>query len=343
RLGMRADAAAEQARALLGTLRGLPGVSAALGLWTTERFPPRPDWLAGLPADVHGGLTGDEGRDRKVLDAWAARATGGLIDRMPVAVTEDTVLVLASALTVRTDWIQPFQRYWPELNSGPWAGRPVQALDRWTHLLDRAAVADTPAGPVTEVRVLGRGDIDVHLLLGEPAAAPGRVLAAGIGILSHRHPRVTADRLPVGSPGPGLSIGWSRSYTPEPELNVMLAEFTVQADHDLLARPGLFGLTTAATGTRTENRLPGVVDAPWLFVDSARQAATATFGERGFRAAAVTAIGSAGGSAATRPPYVVRHVKARFDRPFGFLAVHRTSRLVFAAGWVTEPDEYQHD
>lgn len=30
-------------------------------------------------------------------------------------------------------------------------------------------------------------------------------------------------------------------------------------------------------------------------------------------------------------------VEADFDRPFGFLAVHRTSRLVLAAGWVTEP------
>ncbi|MFJ8477243.1 hypothetical protein [Kitasatospora sp. NPDC094011] len=27
-----------------------------------------------------------------------------------------------------------------------------------------------------------------------------------------------------------------------------------------------------------------------------------------------------------------------FHRPFGFLAVHRLSGLVLAAGWVTEPD-----
>ncbi|MCX5423370.1 hypothetical protein [Streptomyces sp. NBC_00078] len=30
-------------------------------------------------------------------------------------------------------------------------------------------------------------------------------------------------------------------------------------------------------------------------------------------------------------------VRAEFDRPFAFLAVHRETRLVLAAGWVTDP------
>lgn len=33
----------------------------------------------------------------------------------------------------------------------------------------------------------------------------------------------------------------------------------------------------------------------------------------------------------------MRRIEAAFDRPFGFLAVHRTSRLVLTAGWVAEP------
>ncbi len=37
------------------------------------------------------------------------------------------------------------------------------------------------------------------------------------------------------------------------------------------------------------------------------------------------------------PRYTVRLVEAAFDRPFGFLTVHRTSRLVLTAGWVAEP------
>ncbi|MGW2486043.1 hypothetical protein ACWCV9_02330 [Streptomyces sp. NPDC001606] len=37
--------------------------------------------------------------------------------------------------------------------------------------------------------------------------------------------------------------------------------------------------------------------------------------------------------------YVNIHVYARFRRPFGFLAVHRASRLVLASGWVTDPQQ----
>ncbi|WP_405950351.1 hypothetical protein [Streptomyces prunicolor] len=36
-------------------------------------------------------------------------------------------------------------------------------------------------------------------------------------------------------------------------------------------------------------------------------------------------------------------VTARFDRPFAFLALHRHSRLVLAAGWVTEPELYPEE
>jgi hypothetical protein len=36
-------------------------------------------------------------------------------------------------------------------------------------------------------------------------------------------------------------------------------------------------------------------------------------------------------------------VRAVFDRPFGFLAVHRETRLVLAAGWVTDPEPYREE
>ncbi|MEV7024734.1 serpin family protein [Kitasatospora sp. NPDC093558] len=339
-LGLPADAASERARQLLGLLGDMPGTSAALGLWTAQGVRPRPEWLAGLPADVIGRLTGDPELDRKTLDAWASRCTDGLIDAMPVQVDENTRFVLASALTVKTEWIRRFSPG-GYVDGDTW-GRDVEYLSRSTSLLDRAAVADTPAGPVTEVRVLGKHDIDVHLLLGEPDAPAGAVLAAGFGILAHRHPRVTADRLPTGTPGPGLTIGWQRSYLREPVLAVCVPQFTVEADHDLLEHRGLFGLTTASRPSATENHLPGLSgdDEP-LVVASARQAATASFGPRGFRAAAVTALGVAIGAAASLPPYSVRHVRADFGRPFGFLAVHRTSGLVLAAGWVTDPDDYK--
>jgi serine protease inhibitor len=64
----------------------------------------------------------------------------------------------------------------------------------------------------------------------------------------------------------------------------------------------------------------------------------------GFRAAAVTASGAVGASGAMSAlRHVVTTVNVTFDRPFGFLALHRTSRLVLAAGWVTDPEPLPED
>ncbi|MEU0896593.1 hypothetical protein [Streptomyces massasporeus] len=62
----------------------------------------------------------------------------------------------------------------------------------------------------------------------------------------------------------------------------------------------------------------------------------AKFGASGFEAAAVTAFGAvAGGLPDLR--YVTTQISAAFDRPFGFLALHRHTRLVLTAGWGTDP------
>ncbi|MFI5945233.1 hypothetical protein ACIBCB_34030 [Streptomyces uncialis] len=75
---------------------------------------------------------------------------------------------------------------------------------------------------------------------------------------------------------------------------------------------------------------------------TASSPATATFGPLGFRAAAVTAFsGVAGGVPRTR--YLSTEVQVDFDRPFGFLAVHRATRLVLAAGWVGDPEPFHED
>ncbi|WP_037973236.1 serpin family protein [Streptomyces sp. NRRL WC-3742] len=343
-LGLAPASAAERARELLGLLREIPAVRAALGVWTAPGVRLRPAWAAGFPADVHWRLTGDAGQDRKTLDEWAARCTDGMIDAMPLEVSEDTLLVLATALVLRTDWIRPFRDFGGPPGGGEetWA-RPVHYLSRTGRMLDRASLLETPYGPVTELRVLGDRDIDVRLLLGEADAAASTVLASGFEALGGRHRRTGADRLPFGEPGPGLRIDRLPSYRPEDELRVDVPQFTVEAHHDLLERRELFGLATASSASRTEDRLPGLAEAGEpLFIGGAAQRATATFGRLGFRAAAVTAFGVAGGSAASRPPYLVREARVWFGRPFGFLAVHRTTGLVLAAGWVTEP-EPSHD
>ena len=62
----------------------------------------------------------------------------------------------------------------------------------------------------------------------------------------------------------------------------------------------------------------------------------ARFFAEGFEAAAVTAFGMMTG-ALPELPYGITYVSVDFDRPFGFLAVHRPSRLAVVAGWVKSP------
>ena len=56
----------------------------------------------------------------------------------------------------------------------------------------------------------------------------------------------------------------------------------------------------------------------------------------GFDAAAVTAFGAVG-SDLPEERYEVTYVRVDFDRPFGFLAVYRPSRLAVVIGWVKSP------
>ncbi|MFE1319486.1 serpin family protein [Kitasatospora phosalacinea] len=334
-LGVPTAGAAAAGRELLAALDRTPGVTAALGLWTRDRLPLEPAWTADLPPGSHRRLTGAPATDRAALDGWAAERTAGAIPRMPVTVTPDSELLLAAALTVRTDWIRRFHSHPYVPGTGPWQDRPVAGLHRRTGLLDRVGVADdTEAGPLTVLKVLGLRGVDVHLCLGPEDAAPGAVLAAAVRTAERPRLLRPGTELPDGAPGPGLTAGWARSHSREPALLVGTVEFDLTDDHDLLERPDLFGLRTATDAAR--GHFPGISAEP-LAVDSARQTTTAVFGPRGFRAASVTAFGAVGAGIPARPPYLARRLTAEFDRPFAFLAVHRTSRLVLAAGWVADP------
>ncbi|MFZ3474474.1 serpin family protein [Streptomyces sp. 4.24] len=332
-LGISADTAADAARELLAALDGVRGLRAATGLWTRRDLSLEDRWSAGLPAGTRSALTGDEDDDRKALDAWAADRTDGLIEKMPVDLDEDTRFVLASALALRLRWVRPFTPWRTRVEEGPWAERPLQGLFRSTSLLDRVRVAQAPTGPVTVLEVVGDGGVDVHLVLGEPQAPPGETLRAGLAAVTRTIPSTGASLLPEGNPGPGLHIEQVPSADRRHRLNIETVAFEVQAEHDLLDHPRLFGLESAADSRR--GHFPGISADP-LAVGSARQSAVARFHAEGFEAAAVTALGAVGG-AAPRLKYRVRRAEVAFHRPFGFLAVHRTSRLVLAAGWVAEP------
>lgn len=338
-LGVPADRAAAAARELLAGLADAAGLDSALGLWTRRTLKLREEWAAGLPADAHGVLTGDPAVDQAEVDAWSAKRTNGLIERLPVQVRETTELVLASALALRTTWLRPFEERPVRPSAGPWQGRILRGLHRRSVRLDRVGVADGPGGRVTEVKVLGDHGVDVHLLLGEEHMTPGQVLGTGAAVLDGVRPLVKGVLLPHGPAGPGLRVEERPCATPQqPTLEVTTAAFEVRAHHDLLDLHGLFGLTTARDAR--QGHFPGISPAP-LSVGAARQSVLARFDARGFEAAAVTAVAAAPGGAPPAPRYTSTVVTAAFDRPFGFLAVHRETRLALAAGWVSEPTPFR--
>ncbi|WP_426503992.1 serpin family protein [Dactylosporangium sp. McL0621] len=315
-----------------------PTTRMATAVWSRAEVPLTPEFTAAVPPARRGALTGDPAVDQPLLDAWAAEQTAGAVPALPVRVGEDTLMVLASALSVRTAWAEPFDDGVQRPGSGPWAGRALAGLNRRTRgagALRALRVADTPAGPVTLLTVAGAEDVDVVLALGEPDQPPAAVLPAAIAALT------TTDvaAFDSGRAGPGVAVREVDATDDVPELEVSTVRFRVGGSHDLLERAGVFGLR-AATDSST-GHFPGVSPVP-LAVSQARQDAVAEFGATGFEASAVTAFAlRLAGAFFPERTHRRQVVSVVFDRPFGFAAVHRATGLVLVAGWVTEPERFQ--
>lgn len=324
-LGRPAGAAKREALEIIDLLRAGVSTTASLGIWTRKGVPLDADWASLLREDVVGTLT-----DQVTLDRWVDEQTGGLIDKFPIDITDETLLVLASALTARVRWSTPFEGY-PRGGGKMWSDDPIpadqQLLSRNTSDLSIAAVLD---GMVTRVVVEGDGDVDVHLLLGDQP--PADVLGVGLRELSgEAQVRLAED---AGDSGPGLTVSRLQSSRPEDMLELSLPSFEIKTHHDLLAYPELFGLGLL-TDTSTSH-LPRLSPVP-LAISNGAQDVLARFFAEGFEAAAVTAFGAVAGSAPPKDRYEVTFVEVDFDRPFGFLAVHRPTRLAVVAGWVNSP------
>jgi serine protease inhibitor len=323
-LGRPADSGQQDALELIEILRGGVSTAAALGVWTREGIPLDDRWAAGLPEGVVHALT-----DQAALDRWASEQTDGLIETFPLEVTPEIVLILASALAARVKWRTPFDAS-PRGKCVSWddPGEPDQQwLSRTTSDLAEAAVLD---GAVTRIVVEGDGDVDVHLLLGEQQ--PVEVLAAGLRELAGE----AEVRSAAESAGPGLTVRRIPSSSRRDMLELTLPSFEITTRHNLMEHADLFGLRLVAhPGT---SHLPHLSPVP-LFVSDGVQDVLARFFAEGFEAAAVTAFGLAVTGMPPDELYEVTFVEATFDRPFGFIAVHRPSRLAVVAGWVSSPFE----
>ncbi|MEV1146143.1 hypothetical protein AB0I76_21080, partial [Micromonospora sp. NPDC049799] len=162
-LGMDVDAAAATARTLLDDPH--PLVGAASGVWHRPGSDTRrlDDWSAGLPRRTAIGPL----PDGSALDAWAREHSLGLVERFPITIRPDTLLVLASALATRISWADPFTV--TEADA-------LGAGNRWAGTL-RWVLRTPPYGHRCWIASTSRaGDVVVH-------AAPARPADDGAGLL----------------------------------------------------------------------------------------------------------------------------------------------------------------
>lgn len=321
----------------LGMLREMPAVRSALGIWVGERFPLTPEWTSGLPLGTVGLLTGDPAVDIPLLDGWARQHTDGLVHEMPVGVTSETLTVLAGAMLVRTRWARPFTGWTHPLRfaGGPWSELRAHPLTRVTRILDRLNVAPTDHGEITCLEVLGQDGVTVHLVIGEEGRTASEVLQGGL--VARKGVGRKGGSLRVGDEAPGLTVESVPADVPDERLQILVPRFRVEAGHDLLGQPDVFGLKTASDATR--GHFPAMGPEPSA-VSAAKQRAAAAFTAEGFETAAVTGVGRRGAGRRRVPPHRARQVRAEFDRPFGYFASHRATGLILAAGWVAEPEPY---
>ncbi|WP_067536929.1 serpin family protein [Nocardia crassostreae] len=324
-IGRPAESAQAEAVELLDIIDKADAASAALALWLRPGLTlADPTWAAGLPAGTVETLTG-----QARVDAWAAEHTRGLIERLPLQLSPADMLVLATALAVKTRWTTFFE---PARHAvtGRWAGHR-DWLTRVTTDLGAVSVLGDGAQAVTRVIVTGRDDIDVHLLLGAPESPPGAVLAHGTAALVGDVARSTAADLPVGASGHGFLVSAIDGATDT--LRLTLPPFKIRAAHDLLATSSLFGLNAASDPSA--GQFPALDKS--LYVSSGAQDVIAEFSAEGFEAAAVTAFAMARAAFMRPPASTSRRLEVTLDRPFGFLAVHRPTGLVLVAGWLATP------
>jgi Serpin (serine protease inhibitor) len=335
-VGLGGAPAQQAAGELLAVLDRSPAVRSAIRIWTSRRVE-LSEWWRAIPADAWGRLTGDHATDKAALDAWVRDRTGGLIEHSQGGLDPELEVLLAAAMGVETTWEQPFETTMLMQPKGPWAGRRLAGLQRVRDDLDELTVADTPAGPVTLLAVHGDHDVVVYLALGEEDRPAADVLVAAIDAVGGGDLGLAGSALREDDPAPGVTVG-VRDFVPGgPRLYADVPRFSVTANHDLLATGKVLGLS--AVTDRSRGHFPLMSSYP-LAVGRAGQDITASFSERGFKAAAVTRIEAVAGGV---PPLQPRSLFVYFSRPFAFVAALHSSGLVLLAGWVADVEDFPSD
>ncbi|MEZ5142407.1 MAG: serpin family protein [Acidimicrobiales bacterium] len=301
-LGVRCpEEAAPTLAAVDHDVTSLGGTAHALALWS--RVPTYRAWRDALP--MIGVAHLDDDAD---LDAWVRDHTDGIIDRVPVAIDDATLVALVDALCLVTRWADPFPRHRTEPRPFHAPAGPVDVPTMATLVpAERAGtwrgttVVDVPAQPGDGGRVV------LRLGLGVEGAAPPAVVAAVLEAGPDRRAPLPADRVDL--------------YVPR---------FGVRSHHDLVPLLRSVGVRRVLTD---DADLP-LLSPERLKVSQAVQEAVVEVDEEGVRAAAVTAMTLVRAAGWAQPPVVV---PLHLDRPFAFALLAETTGLPLFAGWVADP------
>ena len=352
-LGMPVEGAARLAGALLEAPH--PAVAAAVGLWWRQDAVT--DRLAAYARALPQGATRAPLTDQGALDAWARAHSLGLIERFPLELTDDLLLVLASALATKVTWRHPFDLVpAAELGEGgPFAATVTNALRSVRgHAVQ---LVRTSAAGLVGAHLAASGDgLTVVSVLAAPDADRAAVLAAAHEVALGLQETWIADPVslfdvPAGAGEVGEIVEDTVTTTGAARVErgvAVLPSWRARTQLDLLRGPTRPGFTAAAEA------LAGLVPEQPVRLE-ARQVAVASYSREGFEAAAITAVGVR--AMAAREPREVprRTLHLRFDRPYAAVAVavrppqRRDTRFdridetwfglpVFSA-WVAEPAE----
>ncbi|MDF3288659.1 serpin family protein [Streptomyces silvisoli] len=302
----------EPAAAVAAAVRALEKTDAlalATGVWS--RSPLREEFRTALP-DVGFGELDDA--SPTVIDAWVREATGGLVERLPVRIPEETRLLLVNALALKARWADPFDtantRDRPftdatgAVHQVPTMCKTFSAHSAWT-------VPESSGGltRVVELRCATEGFTPavVRFVIGSPGRTAPEVLPAAWAPTGLRA-RLDADRV-----------------------RVLLPRLALRTTIEVTGHLPALGLDIATSDHADFSGLSPQA----LTIDQVVQEAVIKVAEEGIEAASATAVRMMYAGMVTSRPRVV---EIAFDRPFGLVVLDSTGELPLFTAWqATEP------
>ncbi len=341
-LGTDADDASARASELLRSPH--PAVASAVALWYRNELlvPEFAEWARTLPAMVETG----EVPSQEAADGWASHVTDGLIERFPLELDTDIVILFANVLATRVEWATVFEVVNGAALGAPWGERVHKVL--YAPPEHTLLIATTErAGDIAVHAASSRDGLLVVSAIADPAtpAADVRAAAHELGGALASSSRVDVRSLfdlPLGD-GHAWSIA-ERQVTPDDEDGEPVREiytglvpaWTATGDLDLLSH-GALGFPAACQSLGAFCRGPVLYEA--------KQVAVARFDRRGFEASAITSMAVRLSSPPPGPTVAQRAATLRFNRPYAVVAVALDSGggpwngVPVFSGWVAEPSE----